>query len=53
MRMFHIQKINEHIKEQNKKLEESQGKQQMGDNKISKPNINPSSLITLKDKDII
>tara|TARA_Y100001963_G_scaffold133549_1_gene193302 strand:+ start:1090 stop:1290 length:201 start_codon:yes stop_codon:yes gene_type:complete len=43
MRTFHIQNINKHTKEQNKKIEEAQGKQQMGDNKISRPNINPSS----------
>ena len=43
MRLFHIQKINEHVKAQNEKMEKMHGKSQMGDGQISRPNVNPSS----------
>jgi|TARA_Y100001963_G_scaffold157931_1_gene255808 hypothetical protein len=43
MRLFHIQKINEHVKIQNEKMEKAQGRSQMGDGQISRPNVNPSS----------
>jgi len=43
MRKFHISRINEHIKKQNEEQEKAQGKSQMGDGKIQRPNIKPSS----------
>ena len=43
MRKFHIQKINELNKNQEEELEKRKGKSNVGDNKISKPNIKPSS----------
>ena len=43
MRRFHIQKINEFYKNQKEELEKQKGKSNMGDGKISKPNISPSS----------
>ena len=43
MRKFHIQKINEFNKKQEEELEKRKGKSNVGDNKISKPNIKPSS----------
>jgi hypothetical protein len=44
MRKFHIQKINEYNKKQNDEFEKSQGKSNIGDGEISRPNINPSSI---------
>ncbi len=43
LRKFHIQSINEHIKKENEKIEKAKGQSQMGDGKIARPNINPSS----------
>ena len=43
MRRFHIQKINEFHKNQKEELEKQKGKSNMGDGKVSKPNISPSS----------
>ena len=43
MRKFHISRINEHIKKQNEEHEKAQGRSQMGDGKIHRPNIKPSS----------
>ena len=43
MRKFHISRINEHIKKQNDEQEKAQGKSQMGDGKVQRPNIKPSS----------
>jgi hypothetical protein len=42
MRRFHISKINEHVKKQNKEIEKQQGRSQMGDGEIHRPNINPT-----------
>ena len=43
MRKFHIQKINEFNKKQEEELKKRKRKSNVGDNKISKPNIKPSS----------
>ena len=43
MRKFHIQKINEFNKKQEEELKKRKRKSNVGDNKISKPNITPSS----------
>ena len=43
LRRFHIQKINEHNKKQEEEYKKQEGKSNMGDGKIQKPNINPSS----------
>ena len=44
MRTYHIEKINEYNKQQEKEMEEAQGTPSMGNNdKIHRPNINPSS----------
>ena len=43
MRMFHIQKINEFKKREEEEYKKATGKQNIGDDKIHKPNINPSS----------
>ena len=43
MRMFHIQKINEFRKKEEEEYKKATGKQNIGDDKIHKPNINPSS----------
>ena len=43
MRRFHIQKINEFNKQQEEEIKKQKGKSNTGNNKISKPNINPSS----------
>ena len=42
LRLFHIQKINEHTKEKNKEIEKAQ-KGSSNSGNISRPNINPSS----------
>ena len=42
-RKYHISRINEHVKKQNAEHEKAQGKSQMGDGKIHRPNINPSN----------
>ena len=43
MRKFHIQKINEFNKKQEEELEKKLKKTNIDNNKISKPNIKPSS----------
>lgn len=43
MRRFHIQKINEFNKKQEEELEKQKTKSNIGNSKISKPNIKPSS----------
>ena len=43
MRRYHIQKINEYNKEQNKRIEEAKKGNTNNSNNISGPNINPSS----------
>ena len=43
MRRFHIDRINEYNKKQNEEIEKAQGRSNMGDGEISRPNINPSS----------
>ena len=43
MRRFHIQKISEFNKKQEEELKKRKRKSNVGDNKISKPNIKPSS----------
>ena len=43
MRKFHIQKINEFNKKQEEELKKQKGKSNIGNDKILKPNIKPSS----------
>ena len=43
MRKFHIQKINEHNKNQQEEIDKQQGKSNVGDGKVKGPNITPSS----------
>ena len=44
MRIFHISKINKYVEKQNEEQRKAEGNSSMGDdNKIYKPNINPSS----------
>ena len=43
MRRYHIQKINEYNKEQNKKIEEAQRGNSNNSQSIKGPNITPSS----------
>ena len=43
MRKFHIQKINEHNKNQQELIDKQQGKSNVGDGKVKGPNITPSS----------
>tara|TARA_R110002049_G_scaffold87581_5_gene222012 strand:+ start:807 stop:968 length:162 start_codon:yes stop_codon:yes gene_type:complete len=43
MRNFHIQKISDFNTKQQKKMEKSRGQSNIGDDKLSRPNINPSS----------
>ena len=44
LRLFHIEQINQHNKEQNEKIEEAQGnKSPTMSNKTLSPNINPST----------
>jgi hypothetical protein len=43
MRNFHINRISEHIKEQNDQQAKAEGKSQMGDGEILRPNVTPSS----------
>ena len=47
MRRYHIQKINEYNKKQQEEAEKQQGKSHVGDGKLSRPNINPSSTYNL------
>ena len=43
LRRFHIGKINDFIEKQNVEIKKSQNKEEIGDNKIHRPNINPSN----------
>jgi len=43
MRRFHIDKINEFNKKQNEEAEKAQGRSNIGDGEISRPNVDPSS----------
>tara|TARA_R110000796_G_scaffold198323_1_gene314610 strand:+ start:460 stop:624 length:165 start_codon:yes stop_codon:yes gene_type:complete len=43
MRRFHIEKINEFNKKQNEEQEKAQGRSNIGDGEISRPNIDTSS----------
>jgi hypothetical protein len=43
MRKFHIGKINEFNKKQKAEMDKQQGQSNIGDNQLSRPNINPSS----------
>ena len=45
LRRFHINKINEHIENENEEMRKSQGSEQMGDdNKIQRPNVSPNNV---------
>ena len=48
MRIFHIQKINEYNKKQEKEYDKIKGSGESSSNKISTPNINPSSFYNIK-----
>ena len=48
MRRFHIQKINEYNKKQQEEIEKQKGQSNIGDGKLSRPNINPSSTYNFK-----
>ena len=43
MRIFHIEKINEYNQKQQEEYDKQTGKSDMGDGKIHRPDINPSS----------
>ena len=43
LRKFHIQSINEFNKKEKEAIDKARGKSNMGDGKISRPNISPSS----------
>jgi len=43
LRRFHISRINEYIKKRNEETEKINGNQTPTSNKVSRPNINPSS----------
>ena len=43
MRKFHIQKIAEYNKKQQEEIEKQQGKSNISNSKLSRPNIDPSS----------
>lgn len=43
LRKFHIQSINNFNKKEQEAREKSQGQSNMGDGKVARPNINPSS----------
>lgn len=47
LRQYHIKKINEHLTKQQEEAEKQQGKSNVGDGKLSRPNINPSSTYNL------
>ena len=44
LRLFHIGKINEHHEKQNQEIKKSQGKEDIGDSKIHRTDIPPSSV---------
>jgi len=48
MRLFHIQKINEHNKKEKEEYDKVKNKGDNYSNKISSPNINPSSVYNIK-----
>ena len=47
MRQYHIKKVNEYLTKQQEEIEKQQGKSNMGDGKLPRPNINPSSTYNL------
>ena len=48
MRIFHIQKINEHNKKQEEEYDKINNKGNVSSNKVSSPNISPSSFYNIK-----
>jgi hypothetical protein len=44
MRRFHIDRINKYNKKQNEEMEKAQGRSNIGDGQIQRPNIHPSSI---------
>ena len=49
LRRFHIQKINEHVKQQNEEIEKASGKQSNTSSDIARgPNVTPSSTYNFK-----
>ena len=48
LRRFHIQKINEHVKKQNKEMEDAQQGKSNSSNVARGPNITPSSTYNFK-----
>ena len=44
LRKFHIHKVSEWNKKRNEEMKKAQGQSDMGDGKIKRPNINPSSV---------
>jgi len=42
LRRYHIDRINEYNKKQQEEIEKAQGRSNIGDGEISRPNINPS-----------
>jgi hypothetical protein len=44
LRKFHISQINKFHKKQDEEMKKAQGQSDMGDGKIKRPNINPSSV---------
>jgi len=47
MRRYHIQKINEYNIKQQEEIDKQKGQSNIGDGKMSRPNINPSSTYNL------
>jgi len=47
MRQYHIKKINEYLVKQQEEVKKQKGQSNVGDNKLSRPNINPSSIYNL------
>tara|TARA_Y100000592_G_C5386620_1_gene276141 strand:+ start:230 stop:436 length:207 start_codon:yes stop_codon:yes gene_type:complete len=48
LRRFHIQKINEHVKQQNEEIEKASGKQSNPSDITRGPNVTPSSTYNFK-----
>jgi len=42
LRRYHIDRINEYNKKQQEEMEKAQGRSNIGDGEISRPNVNPS-----------
>ena len=42
LRRYHIDRINEYNKKQQEEIEKAQGRSNIGDGEISRPNVNPS-----------